>query len=125
MNVKVRVWHITNLRMDAPVTFGTKGAFAAVADIVTEAPMVPAEAPRVLDEAYGRSQHLYEKGWFDHDGIMKLVDHNRVRSTSVGDVLEVLIGDNATAGAIYLVKGIGFERIDPLTTIDWSVAHGC
>ncbi len=124
MNIRVRVHHIANLRMDAPVTFGTKGAFVPVADVATEAPMVPADAPRVLDEAYGRSQHLYEKAWFAHDGITKLVDHDRVRSTSVGDVLEVLVGENATAGAIYLVKGIGFERIDPLTPIDWTSAHG-
>lgn len=118
MKTRIRVWHINNLRMDATVQFLDKSAFTAVADIDPEAP-----PESMLDEAYGRSQHLYPEPWFSFPGIAKLVDHVMVRSTSVGDVLEVLVGERATCGAIHLVKPVGFERIDPLTPIDWRTAH--
>lgn len=124
MKTRIRVWHINNLRMMDPVTFSTD-TYTAVADIATEAPaLATTGGPPALDEAYGRSQHLSADAWFAADGITKLVDHDRVRSTSVGDVLEILIGSGALSGALYLVKGFGFERIDPLTAIDWTKAHG-
>lgn len=123
MNTRIRIHHVNELRMAVPVVF-SRTHYTAVADLVPEAPLTPLAMPPALDEAYGRSQHLSADAWFAGPGITKLVDHNRVRSTSVGDVLEVLVGEAATCGALYLVKGMGFERIDPLTPIDWATAHG-
>ncbi len=114
MNIRVRVHHVNNFRMDEPVTFAP-AHYTPVADILVESPM-----SSILDEAYGRSQHLYDTPWFAADGITKLVEHTNVRSTSVGDILEVLVGERATCGAIHVVKAIGFERIDPLTVLDWK-----
>ncbi len=126
MKITIRVWHATDLRMDTPVTFLT--GYTKVADI-TLAPEATAgwrhDVPEgFLGEAFHRSQHLDAGPWFTADGIAKLVPHDRVRSTSVGDILEVLLGTNPARGALCLVKGIGFERIDPLTEIDWKRAHG-
>lgn len=67
MKTRIRVWHINNLRMDATVQFLDKSAFTAVADIDPEAP-----PESMLDEAYGRSQHLYPEPWFSFPGIANL-----------------------------------------------------
>jgi hypothetical protein len=75
-----------------------------------------------VEDGYVRSQNLWGS-WLDEDGVTKLTEASGARSTSVGDVLEVLVGDAATCGALYVVAPVGFTRIDPLSVIDWQTLY--
>jgi len=104
----IRIWHNVNLRMDTPSTFAD--SHALVATINTDN----------LDDAYGRSQHL-DSPWFMGAGITRHADADRIRSTSVGDVLEH--ADGPLNGALFFVKNVGFKRIDPLEVFTWKTAY--
>lgn len=57
-----------------------------------------------MDEAYMKSQHL-QQSWTENEGVEMLVE--RVRSTSVGDILKV----GGVAGDLYVVVPSGFEKL--------------
>ena len=89
----IKVWHAPDLSFTEPALYPAE--YALVAEVVSDEP----------DEAFGLTNHI-DSDWKTNRGVTPTA-WVPVRSTSVGDVLEL------SDGRHLLIIGIGFTEITP------------
>lgn len=62
-----------------------------------------------LEAAFVDSQHLHDWPWFEGERVTKIPGHDKIRSSSVGDVFVLLAGYER----VHVVTTLGFKRLGP------------